>query len=74
MRRQVFKKTDLKKIKTNCSPVCCNFPWMPEVGVQTEDALQCSGTGRLLKNALPKGNFAKYPDPLKLKPDEVPVL
>lgn len=47
---------------------------MPEVGVQTEDALQCSGTERLLKNALPKSNFAKYPEPLKLKPDEVPVL
>lgn len=47
---------------------------MPEVGVQTEDALQRSGTERLLKNASPKGNFAKYPDPLKLKPDEVPVL
>lgn len=44
------------------------------MGVQTEDALRCLGTKRLLKNAFPKGNFAKYPDPLKLKPEEMPVL
>lgn len=50
-----------------------NFLQMTEVGVQTEDTLQCSATESLLKNALPKGNFAKSPN-RKLKPGEVPVL
>lgn len=51
----------------------CNFPWMPEVGVHTEDMLQCSGSERLLWNALTKVNFANCPDPLKLKADEASV-
>lgn len=73
---QVLKKTDLKtnEQKNLAVPQSAhNFLQMTELGVQTEDTLQCSGTERLLKNDLPKGNFAKSPNP-KLKPGEVPVL